>query len=78
MEPAQEDNQLLAQACVFCHEFGFPSGKVSQRTPNKRGARRFCPVEEVVIERLKADACESLERGEKAMHRRCFPCDNEQ
>jgi len=63
-----EDDELLPEEGVFCHEFGLPPGKVSHRSYYERGASRLCPVDEAVIECSKAVACQSLDGGEKAMH----------
>jgi len=68
-----ENNQLLTQECVFCHEFGLASGKVSYRPQYERGVGWFCPVDEVVMERLKADAYQSLNEGDNTMHDVRFP-----
>ena len=51
-----EDNQLLAQERVFCHEFGLASSKVSQCPQEKSGGGWFDPVDETVVERLKVKA----------------------
>jgi hypothetical protein len=45
----------------------FPSSKICQFTPHERGASRFCPVEKALIERLKADAYQSLDEGENTL-----------
>ena len=51
--PAQ-DNQLLAQERVFCHEFGLASSKICHRPHHERsGSVRFGPVYEVVVKRPK-------------------------
>jgi hypothetical protein len=63
-----EDDELLAEEGVFCHEFGLASGKVSHGSQKKRGIGWFGPVDEAVLERLKAKACQSLDEGENIMH----------
>jgi hypothetical protein len=63
-----EDNQLLAKECVFCHEFGLTSGKVSHGSEQESGVGWFGPVDEAVVERLKAHACQSFDEGENRMH----------
>jgi hypothetical protein len=68
-----EDNQLLAEECIFRHEFGLASGKVSQRSQNERGVGWFGPIDKAVLERLKAHACQSLDEGDNTMHSVRFP-----
>ena len=51
-----QDNERLSQECVFCHEFGLASRKVGQCSQDKSGVGRFGPVDETVVERLKAKA----------------------
>ena len=51
-----QDNERLSQAGVFCHEFGLASRKVGQRSQEKSGGGWFGPVNEAVVERLKAKA----------------------
>ena len=68
-----EDEELLPEERVFCHEFGLPSGEVSHSSHYERGASRFRPVDEVVLERLKAHAYQSLDEGKNSMHRIRFP-----
>ena len=59
---------MLAQERIFCHEFGLRSGKVSHRSHYKRGVGWFGPVDEAMVERLKARACQSLEEGDDTLH----------
>jgi hypothetical protein len=47
-----EDDQRLSKECVFCHEIGLRSCKVSHGSYYERGASRFRPVDEAVVERL--------------------------
>jgi hypothetical protein len=68
-----EDNQLLAQECVFCHEFGLASSKVCQHPQQERGGIRFCPGDEAVVERLKTKACQPFDTGENPMHSGRYP-----
>jgi hypothetical protein len=63
-----EDNERLSEECVFGHEFGLVSGKVSHGSQLERGGSWFCPVDEVVLDRLEAYVCQSFDEGEKAMH----------
>jgi hypothetical protein len=63
-----KDNELLPEEGVFGHEFGRVSGKVSHGSQQERGGSWFCPVDEVVLDRLEAHVCQSFEEGEQAMH----------
>jgi hypothetical protein len=58
----------ISEWCVFCHEFGLACRKVSQRSQEKSGVGWFGPVDETVVERLKAKACQSLDEGENPLH----------
>ena len=68
-----EDDQLLAQERVFCHEFGLASGKVCQRPQQERGGVRFGPGDEAVVERLETKAYQPLDKGENPMHSVRYP-----
>ncbi len=68
-----QDNKLLAQECVFCHEFGLASKKVGQRSQDKSGVGWFGPVDETVVERLKAKAYQTRDEGENLMHSVRYP-----
>jgi hypothetical protein len=68
-----QDNQLLAQERVFCHEFGLASGKVCQRPQQERGGVRFGPGDEAVVERPKAKAYQTPDEGENLMHSGRYP-----
>jgi hypothetical protein len=63
-----KDDEFLAEECVFGHEFGLVSGKVSHGPQPERGGSWFCPVDEVVLDRLEAHVCQTFDEGEKAMH----------
>jgi len=63
-----KDDKRLSKKRVFCHEFGFASGKVCQRPQQEKGEVRFCPGDEAVVERLKTKACQPLDKGENPMH----------
>jgi len=39
-----EDHERLSEECVFGHEFGLVSGKVSHGSHPERGGSWFCPV----------------------------------
>jgi len=68
-----QDHELLAQKCVFCHEFGLASSKVCQRPQEKRGSVRFCPGDEAVVERLKTKVCQPFDEGKDLMHSVRYP-----
>ena len=68
-----EDDKLLTEERVFCHEFGLASGKVCQHPQHERGSARFCPGDEAVVKRLKTKACQPLDEGENPMHSVCYP-----
>jgi hypothetical protein len=63
-----QDDQRLSQEGVFCHEFGLPSGKVSHGPQQERSVGWIGPVDEAVLKRLKAHACQSFDEGENRMH----------
>ncbi len=63
-----EDNELLPEEGVFCHEFGLASGKVCQCPQHERGGVRFGPGDEAVVERLKAKACQTRNESENPLH----------
>jgi hypothetical protein len=63
-----EDDELLQEEGVFCHELGLASGKVSHRTQHERDIGRFGPVDEVVVERLKTHVCQALDEGDNILH----------
>jgi hypothetical protein len=63
-----EDDELLTEEGVFCHQFGRASGKVCQRPQQERSGGRFRPVFEAVMKRLKARAYRPRDEGENAMH----------
>jgi hypothetical protein len=68
-----EDDELLPQEGVFYHELGLAPGKVRHRTHHERGSGRFGPVDEAVVERLKAHACQALEEGDNTLHGVRYP-----
>jgi len=68
-----QDNERLSQECVFCHEFGLASRKVDQRSQDKRGVGWFGPIDETVVERLKAKADQTRDEGENLMHSVRYP-----
>jgi hypothetical protein len=63
-----EDDELLPEKGVFCHELGLASGKVGHRTQHKRGIGRFSPVDEAVVERLKTHMSQALDEGNNILH----------
>ncbi len=68
-----QDDQLLTEECVFCHEFGFASGKVGQRPQQERSGVRFGPNDETVVERLKTKTCQPRDERENPLHSICYP-----
>ncbi len=68
-----QDNQRLSQECVLCHEFGLASSKVGQRSQDKSGGGWFGPVDETVVERLKAKTYQTRDEGENLMHSVRYP-----
>jgi hypothetical protein len=68
-----EHDELLPEECVFCHEFGRASGKVSQRPQCERGGVRLCPVDQTAVERLNTKACQPRDEGENPLHSVCNP-----
>jgi hypothetical protein len=45
-----QNDELLTQQGVFCHQFGLASGKVSQHPQHERSGVRFGPSDEAVME----------------------------
>ena len=68
-----EDNERLSEECVFCHEFVLATGLVSHRSQDERVVGWFCPLDEAMMERLKADAAQLLHEGDYTMHDVRFP-----
>jgi hypothetical protein len=68
-----EDNQLLSQKRVFCHECGLALGKVCQRTQHERSGRRFRPVSEALLKQLKTYSHQAQYRVENMNHRMGSP-----
>ena len=70
--PAEND-ELLPKEGVFYHEFGLASGSVCQSPYHERGGGVwFGPVDEAVVKRLKAKACQPF--NEEKIHAQCtFP-----
>jgi hypothetical protein len=68
-----EDNQLLSEERVFCHELGLASGKVSQRPQQERSGGGFRPVSEAVLKQLKTYSHQSQYRVENMNHRMSSP-----
>jgi hypothetical protein len=59
-----ENNELLTEEGIFCHELGLATGLVGQRPQKLRGGVGFGPGDEAVVERLKTNACQALQEGE--------------
>ena len=70
---ATQDDHLLTQQCVFCHQFGLASGKVSQRRKQQRGGVRFYPGDEAEVERPKTKACQPRDEGKNPIHSVRYP-----
>ena len=69
-----EDDQLLSEEGVFCHEFRLASGKICQRPHQERDVGvRFGPVYEAVVKRLKAKACQPFDEEKNPMHSVGYP-----
>ncbi len=63
-----ENDELLPEEGVFCHELGLASGEVSHGSHYERGVGWFGQVDETVVERLKAHTCQTHDEGENPMH----------
>ena len=68
-----QNDELLTQERVFCHEGGLAPGKVGQRSQQERGSVRRGPSDEALVERLKTNACQALHEGENPLHSVHFP-----
>ena len=64
---------MLTEERVFSHQFGLRSDEVSHGSQRERGVGWFGPVDEAVLERLKADAYQSLDESDNTMHGVRFP-----
>jgi hypothetical protein len=61
--------QVLPKEGVFCHKFGLASGEVRHGSHSERGGGWFGQVDETVVERLEAKACQTRDEGENYLHR---------
>ena len=59
---------MLAQERVFCHELGLASGEVRHGSHYERGVGWVGQVDETVVERLKAKACQTRDESENPLH----------
>ena len=73
LDLSPEDNQLLSEEGVFCHECGLAPGKVSQRAQQERSGGRFRPVSKALLKELKVYSYQPHHRFENMIHRRSFP-----
>jgi hypothetical protein len=73
LDVSAENNELLTEERVLGHEFGLASGKICDRPQHERGSGRLCPVDETVVERLKAHACQPFDESESTRHSICNP-----
>src|SRR5215469_2048537 len=63
-----QDDHLLAQQCIFCDQFGLPSGKVGQRPQQEGGGVWLGPSEVAVMERPKTQAYQLHDEDENSLH----------
>jgi len=63
-----ENDELLTQERVFCHQLGLAPGKVGQCQEQQRGGLQCGPGDEAVVERPKTNACQALQEGENPLH----------
>jgi len=70
---SSQDDHLLAQQGVFCHQLGLATGLVSQRRKQQRGGVGCGPGDEAVVQPLKAITCQPFEKGENPRHSRRSP-----
>ena len=63
-----QNDELLTQERVFCHELGLAPGKVGQRSQQERGSVRCGSSDEALVERLKTNACQAPHVGENPLH----------
>jgi hypothetical protein len=64
-----QDDELVPQEGVCCHELGLACGKVSHRTQQERGSGRVGPGDGAVVERLKTQGCQAFDAGDYRLHR---------
>ena len=63
-----ENDHLLTEERIFCHQLGLASGKVGQRPQKQRGGVWCGPGDEAMVERLKTQACQPRDEGEYSFH----------
>ena len=68
-----QNDQLLTQERVFCHELGLAPGKVGQHSQQERGGVWFGPGDEAMVERLKTKACQPRDEGKNPIHSVRYP-----
>ena len=73
LDVSAKNNERLSEERVLGHEFGLASGKICDRPQHERGSGRLCPVDETVVERLKANACQPFDKSESTRHSVCNP-----
>jgi hypothetical protein len=69
-----EDDQLLSEEGVFCHELGPASGKICDRSQQERGGGVwFGPVDEAMVKRLNVKSCQPFDEEKNPMHSLGYP-----
>ena len=68
-----QDDELLPEEGVFCHELGLASGEVSHGSHYERGVGWVGQVDEAAVERLKAHTCQARDEDENPLHSVCSP-----
>ncbi|HEX4204702.1 MAG TPA: hypothetical protein VHZ51_11025 [Ktedonobacteraceae bacterium] len=66
---SMQNDQLLAQERVFSQQFGFASGQIGKSANDKRGCRRFDPIQETFLERKQARTNALLDQGKHTEHK---------
>jgi len=69
---APEDDELLSQEGIFCHQLGLASAKVGQGLQRQGGSEWFGPTSKASEECMPAAIQEALERDENTSHTRNF------
>lgn len=67
-----KDDKLLTQERIFSDKFGFPSGKIRQRPEQQGRVQGSCPMQETILENVKARTYQVFDRDENTRHRMNF------
>jgi hypothetical protein len=55
-----QDDQLLPEEGILCHQFDFSASKVHDRSGQKRGMSWFCPCQKALLQEIIAEGDQML------------------